>query len=51
MTSLRAVRAMVVALRNMRPQFDAMYAKVGRPFDCAGETAVAAGALYLNQLD
>jgi transposase len=29
---LRAVRAMVdVALRNMGPQFDAMYAKVGRP--------------------
>src|SRR5579863_5113537 len=29
---LRAIRAMVdVALRNMGPQFDAMYAKVGRP--------------------
>src|SRR5262245_34807222 len=29
---LRAVRAMIdVALRNMGPQFDAMYAKVGRP--------------------
>jgi len=29
---LRAVRAMVdVALRNMGSQFDAMYAKVGRP--------------------
>ena len=29
---LREVRAMVdVALRNMGPQFDAMYAKVGRP--------------------
>src|SRR4249919_1348180 len=29
---LRAIRAMVdAALRNMGPQFDAMYAKVGRP--------------------
>lgn len=29
---LRAIRAMVdVALRNMGPQFDAMYAKMGRP--------------------
>lgn len=29
---LRAIRAMVdVALRNLGPQFDAMYAKVGRP--------------------
>jgi transposase len=29
---LRAIRAMVdVALRNMGPQFDAMYAKLGRP--------------------
>src|SRR6202008_3040234 len=29
---LRAIRAMVdVALRNMGPQFDAMYAAVGRP--------------------
>src|SRR5580692_6645814 len=29
---LRAIRSMVdVALRNMGPQFDAMYAKVGRP--------------------
>lgn len=29
---LRAIRAMVdVALRNMGPQFDAMYAKIGRP--------------------
>ena len=29
---LRAIRAMVdVALRNMGPQFEAMYAKVGRP--------------------
>ena len=29
---LRAIRAMVdVALRKMGPQFDAMYAKVGRP--------------------
>ena len=29
---LRAIRAMVdVALRNMGPQFDAMYAQVGRP--------------------
>jgi transposase len=29
---LRAIRALVdVALRNMAPQFDAMYAKVGRP--------------------
>ena len=29
---LRAIRAMVdVALRNIGPQFDAMYAKVGRP--------------------
>ena len=29
---LRAIRAMVdAALRNMGPQFDAMYAKLGRP--------------------
>ena len=29
---LRAIRAMVdMALRNMGPQFEAMYAKVGRP--------------------
>ena len=29
---LRAIRAMLdAALRNMRPQFEAMYAKVGRP--------------------
>jgi transposase len=29
---LRAIRTMVdIALRNMGPQFEAMYAKVGRP--------------------
>ena len=37
---LRAIRAMVdVALRKMGPQFDAMYAKVGRPLrlrSCCG---------------
>ncbi len=47
---LRAIRAMVdVALLNMGPQCDEMYAKVGTALDCAREAvggAVAAGALY-----
>jgi transposase len=50
---LRPVREMTdAALESMSRRFDQMYAKCGRPFDCAGETAAraaVAGALFHPQ--